>query len=106
MMTSTSNKYTDAYYESRIKELFERLKECESFYQLNYFTIFKIAKKYEKILESGGASFDPELADSSTFQYWLQLESYSAHNNSFAKNIEQITLLTDKCKDSYQRICR
>ena len=90
-------------FATAIKELFEKCKSCVSFYRLNYFTILKIAKKYEKLLEkmhpdepeSLGRAFniDDTTSEIPDFRYWTyDVPSYQM-TNAFAKNMPLINTL-------------
>lgn len=77
-----------------IRSIYEKCKACELFYKLNHYVICKIAKKFEKLIESGKKKLDD-------FTPWRDYPSNDLFNRKFAGRIDEIHYLTRKSVDTY-----
>ncbi len=77
-----------------IRGIFEKCRDCEKFYKLNHYVICKIAKKFEKLIESGGKKFD-------SFTPWRDYPSNELFNKKFSGRIDEVQYLTRKVVETY-----
>jgi hypothetical protein len=80
-----------------IRSIFDKCKECERFYKLNHFVICKVAKKFEKLIESS----QEKKAMDDDFEPWRDFPSNDLFNHRFASRIDEIHILTKQSVDTY-----
>lgn len=81
-----------------IRNIFDKCKQCEKFYKLNHYVICKIAKKFEKLIESGESKMD--------FTPWKDFPSNALFNRTFTGRIDEISAITAKCVNTYSDMFR
>ena len=87
---STIGVDNDHTVELFIRDLFERSIECEKFFELNFYVICKMAKKFEKLIEKHKPTF--EITDYKSLDYI---------NNTFAFTMDSIISVTKRCIEIY-----
>lgn len=92
---------TEHTIEVAIRSIFEKCKACEQFYQLNHFVICKIAKKFEKLIESTHASHkkknDPDGEHKLDFVPWTEYRSNEFFRRDFSRRSNKIVKLKQQC---------
>ena len=84
-------------YEASVRKAFLECQNCEDFYHLNYFAITKIAKKYEKLVDT------EEIVD---FRMWPKFRSYHFFRDIFEPKISRVGVLRSECIRLYSIVYR
>lgn len=101
--SSIQKQQTEHTIEVVIRGIFDKCKACEQFYQLNHFVICKIAKKFEKLIESTHKSRKKKEADFGDdeqkldFVPWTEYRSNEFFQRDFARRSVRIVKLKQDC---------
>lgn len=95
--------------ELTLRNIFDKCKACEQFYQLNHFVICKIAKKFEKLIDITNKSLKDERNEDEPaldFMPWRDYRSNEYFTKEFTLRNRSILLLKSNCIQVYSEFFR